>query len=57
MHQRLDPEQAIQWIKVERLPSFLDSDCYHEYRLSNLLSQVGISNLHVNALASILPIL
>ena len=41
--QSLDAEQSIQWIKAERLPVFLDSDCYLEYRLSKFLSQVGAS--------------
>jgi len=39
--QSLDAEQGIQWIKAKRLPAFLDSDCYLEYRLSNFLSQVS----------------
>jgi len=38
--QSLDVEQGIQWIKAERLPAFLDSDCYLEYRLAKFLSQV-----------------
>jgi len=38
--QMLDTEQGIQWIKAERLPAFLDSDCYLEYRLSKFLLQV-----------------
>jgi len=41
MRQSLDAEQGIQWIKAERLPSFLNSDCYLEYRLSKFLSQVA----------------
>jgi len=40
IRQSLDVEQGIQWIKAERLPAFIDSDCYLEYRLSKLLSQV-----------------
>uniref|UniRef100_A0A8D0GFZ0 Regulator of G protein signaling 22 n=1 Tax=Sphenodon punctatus TaxID=8508 RepID=A0A8D0GFZ0_SPHPU len=36
----LDREQGIQWIKKERLPAFLESDCYFEYRLAKLISQV-----------------
>ncbi|XP_032375134.1 regulator of G-protein signaling 22-like [Etheostoma spectabile] len=28
----LDREQGIQWIIEERLPFFLQSDCYNEYR-------------------------
>ncbi|XP_031724407.1 regulator of G-protein signaling 22 isoform X3 [Anarrhichthys ocellatus] len=35
----LDREQGIQWIMKERLPFFLQSDCYNEYRLSKLLFQ------------------
>ncbi|XP_036929578.1 regulator of G-protein signaling 22 isoform X2 [Acanthopagrus latus] len=35
----LDREQGIQWIVKERLPFFLRSDCYHEYRLAKLLFQ------------------
>ncbi|KAJ8353845.1 hypothetical protein SKAU_G00214120 [Synaphobranchus kaupii] len=41
----LDREQGIQWIKRERLPLFLRSDCYIEYRLAKLLSQVDSSCL------------
>ncbi|KAF3840417.1 hypothetical protein F7725_019134 [Dissostichus mawsoni] len=33
----LDREQGIQWIIKERLPFFLLSDCYSEYRLAKLL--------------------
>jgi len=40
MRQSLDAEQGIEWIKAARLPAFLDSDCYLEYRLSKLISQV-----------------
>ncbi|XP_066235314.1 regulator of G-protein signaling 22 isoform X2 [Saccopteryx leptura] len=29
----LNREQGIQWIKKERLPAFLESDCYFEYRV------------------------
>ncbi|XP_032874766.1 regulator of G-protein signaling 22 [Amblyraja radiata] len=36
----LDPEQGMVWIKNERLPAFLLSDCYFDYRLAKLLSQV-----------------
>ncbi|XP_078254774.1 regulator of G-protein signaling 22-like isoform X2 [Rhinoraja longicauda] len=36
----LDPEQGMVWIKNERLPTFLRSDCYFEYRLAKLLSQL-----------------
>ncbi|CAG6016053.1 unnamed protein product, partial [Menidia menidia] len=35
----LDKEQGIQWIIRERLPFFLQSDCYYEYRLAKLLLQ------------------
>ncbi|XP_028281037.1 regulator of G-protein signaling 22 [Parambassis ranga] len=35
----LDREQGIQWIKRHRLPCFLQSDCYFEYRLAKLLLQ------------------
>ncbi|XP_023667915.2 regulator of G-protein signaling 22 isoform X1 [Paramormyrops kingsleyae] len=38
--QCLDREQGVQWIKKERLPLFLKSDYYFEYRLAKLLSQV-----------------
>lgn len=33
--QQLDREQGIQWIVKERLPFFLQSDCYVEYRYWN----------------------
>ncbi|XP_078071637.1 regulator of G-protein signaling 22 [Mustelus asterias] len=36
----LDQVQGIAWIKNERLPTFLMSDCYFEYRLAKLLSQL-----------------
>ncbi|XP_061531428.1 regulator of G-protein signaling 22 [Phycodurus eques] len=35
----LDRAQGIQWILKERLAFFLQSSCYHEYRLSKLLFQ------------------
>ncbi|XP_023187338.1 regulator of G-protein signaling 22 [Xiphophorus maculatus] len=35
----LHKEEGIQWIKEKRLPFFLQSDCYHEYRLAKLLFQ------------------
>ncbi|XP_030605107.1 regulator of G-protein signaling 22 isoform X2 [Archocentrus centrarchus] len=35
----LDREQGMQWIKRERLPFFLQSNCYYEYRLAKLLLQ------------------
>ncbi|NWS53856.1 RGS22 protein, partial [Chunga burmeisteri] len=44
----LDREQAIQWIKKERLPAFLKSDCYFEYRLAKLISQVEWSKTGIN---------
>ncbi|NXM67996.1 RGS22 protein, partial [Serilophus lunatus] len=44
----LDREQAIQWIKKERLPAFLVSDCYFEYRLAKLISQVEWSKTGIN---------
>ncbi|XP_053571891.1 regulator of G-protein signaling 22 [Bombina bombina] len=40
----LNREQGVQWIKKERLPAFLISDCYFEYRLAKLMSQVKLSN-------------
>ncbi|XP_077872994.1 regulator of G-protein signaling 22 [Ictidomys tridecemlineatus] len=36
----LNREQGIKWIKKQRLPAFLESDCYFEYRLAKLVSQV-----------------
>ncbi|XP_009583976.1 PREDICTED: regulator of G-protein signaling 22, partial [Fulmarus glacialis] len=44
----LDREHAIQWIKKERLPAFLVSDCYFEYRLAKLISQVEWSKTGIN---------
>ncbi|XP_070194884.1 regulator of G-protein signaling 22-like isoform X2 [Littorina saxatilis] len=38
----LNKEQGIHWVKAERLPTFLNSDCYFEYRLGNVLSQVKL---------------
>ncbi|XP_047218019.1 regulator of G-protein signaling 22 isoform X3 [Girardinichthys multiradiatus] len=35
----LDKKEGIRWIKGKRLPFFLQSDCYHEYRLTKLLFQ------------------
>ncbi|XP_062278372.1 regulator of G-protein signaling 22 [Scomber scombrus] len=32
----LDREQGVQWIMKERLPFFLQSDCYYEYRLAKM---------------------
>ncbi|KAM4704934.1 regulator of G-protein signaling 22 [Rhinophrynus dorsalis] len=40
----LNREQGVQWIKKERLPAFLKSDCYFEYRLAKLMSQVSVRN-------------
>ncbi|KAL7887072.1 hypothetical protein AOLI_G00047930 [Acnodon oligacanthus] len=37
----LDQAQAIQWIRRERLPYFLQSDCYFEYRLASCLCQLA----------------
>ncbi|CAN8183799.1 unnamed protein product [Coccothraustes coccothraustes] len=45
---QLDQEQAIEWIKKERLPAFLESDCYFEYRLAKLISQVEWSKTGIN---------
>uniref|UniRef100_A0A8C3GU19 Regulator of G protein signaling 22 n=1 Tax=Corvus moneduloides TaxID=1196302 RepID=A0A8C3GU19_CORMO len=45
---QLNQEQAIQWIKKERLPAFLESDCYFEYRLAKLISQVEWSKSGIN---------
>ncbi|KAE8599295.1 hypothetical protein XENTR_v10017130 [Xenopus tropicalis] len=47
----LNREQGVQWIKRERLPAFLKSDCYFEYRLAKLLAQVRASNSGVTVLA------
>ncbi|XP_077207926.1 regulator of G-protein signaling 22 [Paroedura picta] len=44
----LDREQAINWIKKERFPAFLESDCYFEYRLAKVMSQVEWSKTGVN---------
>ncbi|XP_071807529.1 regulator of G-protein signaling 22-like isoform X2 [Asterias amurensis] len=41
--QCLNKEQGIQWIKEERLPAFLQSDSYLEFRLAKLVSQVEIA--------------
>nr|XP_033790547.1 regulator of G-protein signaling 22 isoform X2 [Geotrypetes seraphini] len=38
----LNRKQGLQWIRKERLPIFLASDCYFEYRLAKLLSQVKL---------------
>ncbi|XP_045310041.1 regulator of G-protein signaling 22 isoform X10 [Leopardus geoffroyi] len=44
----LSREQGIKWIKKERLPAFLESDCYFEYRLAKLVSQVRWSRSGMN---------
>ncbi|CAH1803041.1 unnamed protein product, partial [Owenia fusiformis] len=38
----LNKEQGIEWIKKERLPMFLESEYYLEYRLATILSQVKL---------------
>nr|XP_042120783.1 regulator of G-protein signaling 22 isoform X1 [Peromyscus maniculatus bairdii] len=44
----LNREQGIKWIKRKRLPAFLESDCYFEYRLAKLISQATWSNSGMN---------
>ncbi|XP_025021924.1 regulator of G-protein signaling 22 [Python bivittatus] len=44
----LNREQAIEWIKKERFPAFLESDCYFEYRLAKLISQVEWSKTGIS---------
>ncbi|XP_041625667.1 regulator of G-protein signaling 22 isoform X11 [Vulpes lagopus] len=44
----LSREEGIEWIKKERLPAFLESDCYFEYRLAKLVSQVRWSGSGMN---------
>nr|XP_020770289.1 regulator of G-protein signaling 22 isoform X1 [Odocoileus virginianus texanus] len=44
----LSREQGIHWVKKERLPTFLESDCYFEYRLAKLISQVRWSESGMN---------
>ncbi|XP_039592812.1 regulator of G-protein signaling 22 isoform X2 [Polypterus senegalus] len=39
----LEREQGLAWVRKERLPYFLQSDCYFEYRIAKLLSQVECS--------------
>ncbi|XP_066538401.1 regulator of G-protein signaling 22 [Hoplias malabaricus] len=39
----LDGEQAVQWIRKERLPFFLQSDYYFEYRLASCLCHLADS--------------
>ncbi|XP_070556314.1 regulator of G-protein signaling 22-like isoform X2 [Ptychodera flava] len=41
--QCLNKEQGIEWIKMERLPAFLQSDTYLEYRVAKLVSQAEIA--------------
>ncbi|XP_071965530.1 regulator of G-protein signaling 22-like [Antedon mediterranea] len=41
--QCLNKEQGIQWIKEERMPAFLHSDIYLEYRLAKVVSQTEIA--------------
>ena len=43
LFQTLNKEQGIEWIKAHRLPAFLESDCYLEYRLAKLISQAQVS--------------
>ncbi|XP_063055994.1 regulator of G-protein signaling 22, partial [Engraulis encrasicolus] len=43
----LDREQGMQWVKKSRLPLFLQSDFYFEYRLVKLLSQLECPSLRV----------
>ncbi|XP_073702986.1 regulator of G-protein signaling 22 [Garra rufa] len=38
---RLDRDQTVQWLKRDRLPFFLQSDCYFEFRLAKSLSQLS----------------
>uniref|UniRef100_G1L0T6 Regulator of G protein signaling 22 n=1 Tax=Ailuropoda melanoleuca TaxID=9646 RepID=G1L0T6_AILME len=45
---RLSREEGIEWIKKERLPAFLESDCYFEYRLAKLVSQIRWSGSGMN---------
>lgn len=44
LFQTLNKEQGIEWIKAHRLPAFLESDCYMEYRLAKLISQSQVSS-------------
>ncbi|XP_072536053.1 regulator of G-protein signaling 22 isoform X2 [Salminus brasiliensis] len=48
----LDPVQAMQWIRAERLPFFLQSDYYFEYRLAYCLSQMTVPKWTEEALFS-----
>ncbi|XP_043112878.1 regulator of G-protein signaling 22 [Puntigrus tetrazona] len=38
---RLDREQSVRWMKSDRLPFFLQSDCYFEFRLTKRLHQLS----------------
>ena len=49
--QTLNKEQGIEWVKACRLPVFLNSDTYHEYRLATLLSQSRLDQV-VNSASS-----
>ncbi|GFN79075.1 regulator of G-protein signaling 22 [Plakobranchus ocellatus] len=40
----LNKDQGIYWIKAERLPIFLESDYYFQYRLAKVISQARIFN-------------
>ncbi|KAH9499861.1 hypothetical protein Btru_076784, partial [Bulinus truncatus] len=40
----LNKDQGIYWIKSERLPIFLESDFYFQYRLAKVISQVRVVN-------------
>ncbi|XP_072266946.1 regulator of G-protein signaling 22 [Pyxicephalus adspersus] len=44
----LNREQGVQWVKKERLPAFLKSDCYFEYRLAKLMTQVKVRHTGVS---------
>ncbi|XP_051720364.1 regulator of G-protein signaling 22 isoform X1 [Ctenopharyngodon idella] len=37
----LERDQSLQWLKRDRLPFFLQSDCYFEFRLTKCLSQLS----------------
>nr|XP_035928650.1 regulator of G-protein signaling 22 isoform X8 [Halichoerus grypus] len=53
----LNREEGIEWIKKERLPAFLESDCYFEYRLAKLVSQVrwSVSGMNITFNADFSP--
>ncbi|BFY99466.1 hypothetical protein BsWGS_02506 [Bradybaena similaris] len=40
----LNKEQGILWVKTARLPKFLESDFYFQYRLAKVISQASIFN-------------